>query len=187
MLSQNRHFFFRRRRDKQGGKVAFCSIRPQLPRFDQVFSSSPSFYSHLNVPTESVKTSCFPPCFRQCKLLYLLRNPAKYVAVSFPPLALKGHRVPPLNRKTQTEEGCRRRREETCSSDQVATARSVEAPQLVFAPRLLILLFTETQSGCSWSQYGGGAVPGNCFLPPIPSPSPLVEGDRSLKNLANGV
>jgi len=104
MLSQNRHFFFRRRRDKQGGKVAFCSIRPQLPRFDQVFSSSPSFYSHLNVPTESVKTSCFPPCFRQCKLLYLLRNPAKYDAVSFPPLALKGHRVPPLNRKTQTEE-----------------------------------------------------------------------------------
>ena len=33
----------------------------------------------------------------------------------------------------------------------------------------------------------GFAVPGNCFLPPIPSPSPLVEGGRFLKNLANGV
>ena len=149
MLSQNRHFFFRRRRDKQGGKVAlaFCSIRPQFPRFDQVFSSSPSFYSHLNVPTESVKTSCFPPCFRQCKLLYLLRNPANYVAVSFPPLALKGHRVPPFTRKTQTEEGCRRKREETYSSDQAATARLVEAPRLIFSPRLLILIFPDTQCG----------------------------------------
>ena len=154
MLSQNRHFFFRRRRDKQGGKVAFCSIRPQLPRFDQVFSSSPSFYSHQNVPHKNVKTSCFPPRFRRCKLFYLFRNPVKYAAVSFPPLALKGRTESvPSPEKTQTEEGCRRKREETYSSDRVATARLVEAPQLIFAPSLLILLFTETQSGCSRSQY----------------------------------
>ena len=45
MLSQNRHFFFRRRRDKQGGGRWLLQYRPQLPRFakSSVFSSSPIF------------------------------------------------------------------------------------------------------------------------------------------------
>ena len=166
MLSQTRHAFFRRRRDEQGREGGFFAASVLNFHALPSFSSSLHFYSLQNSPVSGVNTSCFPPCFRQCKLIYLFRNPAKYAAVSSPPLALKGHRVPPLTRKTQTEEGCRRGREETYSSDHVATARLVEAPQLIFVPRLLILLFTETQSGqsgCSWSQYGGGGSAGDLF------------------------
>jgi len=138
MLCQNYQKKNRRRRDEQGGKVAFRSVRPRLPRFNQVFKLSFFFFSHTRPSLRDAKTPCYFPSFSRCKLLYLLRNPAKYTAVSFPPLAWKGHRVPPRTRKTQTEEGCRRGREVTYSPHQGATARLVEAPHLVFAPRLLI-------------------------------------------------
>ena len=59
--------------------------------------------------------------------------------VSFPPLALKGcTEGPPLTpEKLKPKKVGVRRREETCEEDQEAKARLVEAPHLVFAPRLL--------------------------------------------------